>query len=151
MPDGTAAPMQYQSLPNRPFVSPRDLPGYGRTPSPTLPSEPTISETDVTPSIETSAPTPTSSMPSTRASLTPSEQIDRALDDLEEIRAQIKTFSCEFVRCLVPLCIRVVNVGLDWRFWLCIIRFIRTIISWLSFRITIMVVMWRSGLSASST
>ncbi|KAA0190948.1 hypothetical protein FBUS_07076 [Fasciolopsis buskii] len=93
VPDGTAAPMQYQSLPNRPFVSPRDLPGYGRTPSPTLPSEPTISETDVTPSIETSAPTPTSSMPSTRASLTPSEQIDRALDDLEEIRAQIKTFS----------------------------------------------------------
>ncbi|TPP62154.1 hypothetical protein FGIG_09150 [Fasciola gigantica] len=89
MPEGTAIPLHYQSLPNRPFVTPRDLPVYGQTPSPTMRSEPPISESEVTTPTETVA----SPIPTLKPSLTPSEQIDQALADLMEIRAQIDAFS----------------------------------------------------------
>ncbi|THD23705.1 hypothetical protein D915_005578 [Fasciola hepatica] len=89
MPEGTAIPLHYQSLPNRPFVTPRDLPVYGQTPSPTMRSEPPISESEVTTPTETVA----SPIPTSKPSLTPSEQIDQALADLMEIRAQIDAFS----------------------------------------------------------
>ncbi|VDP77559.1 unnamed protein product [Echinostoma caproni] len=91
--NGNAIPLHYQSLPNRPFVAPNDLPGYGRTPSPARRSGPPITESEVTTPTEVSTTSSSFPIPSSKPTPTPSEQIDLALTELAEIRSQIDTFS----------------------------------------------------------